>query len=31
MDDNEWCQHDNMSAIIIELHNSWKLVVLIKL
>jgi hypothetical protein len=31
MDDNQWHQHDNMGAIIMELHNNWKWVVLIKL
>jgi hypothetical protein len=31
MDDNQWHQHDIMGVIIKELHNSWKLVVLIKL
>jgi hypothetical protein len=29
MDDNQWCQHDIMGAIIMELHSSWKWVVLI--
>jgi hypothetical protein len=23
MDDNQWCQHDIMGAIILELHSSW--------
>jgi len=31
MDDNQWCQHDIIGAITMELHNSWKLVVLIEL
>jgi hypothetical protein len=31
MDDNQWCQHDIMGAIIMELHNSWKWVVFIEL
>jgi len=31
MDDNQWHQHDIMDAIIMNLHNSWKWVVLIKL
>jgi hypothetical protein len=29
MDDNEWCQHDIMGVLIMELHNSWKLIILI--
>jgi hypothetical protein len=31
MDDNQWHQHDIMGVIIMELHNSWKWVVLIEL
>jgi hypothetical protein len=31
MDDNQWHQHDIMGAIIMELHNSWKWIVLIEL
>jgi hypothetical protein len=31
MDDNQWCQYDIMGAIIMELHNSWKWIVLIQL
>jgi hypothetical protein len=31
MDDNQWHQHDIMGIIIVELHDSWKWVVLIQL
>jgi hypothetical protein len=31
MDDNQWCQHDIMGAIIMEFYISWKWVVLIEL
>jgi hypothetical protein len=31
MNDNQWCQHDIMGAIIMELHSSWKWVILIEL
>jgi hypothetical protein len=31
MDDNQWHQRDIMGAIIMELHSSWKLIVLIEL
>jgi hypothetical protein len=31
MDDNQWRQCDIMGAIIMELHSSWKWVVLIEL
>ncbi len=31
MDDNQWRQHDIMGIIIMELHSSWKWVVLIEL
>jgi hypothetical protein len=28
MDDNQWHQHDIMNAIIMELHSSWKWIVI---
>jgi len=31
MDDNQWHQHDIMNVVIMELHSSWKLIVLIEL
>jgi hypothetical protein len=31
MDDNQWCQHDIMNEVIMELHSSWKWIVLIEL
>jgi hypothetical protein len=31
MDDDQWCQHDIMSAIIMEMHSSWKWIVMVEL
>jgi hypothetical protein len=31
MDGNHWHKHDVMGAIVMELHNSWKWIVLIEL
>jgi len=31
MDDNQWHEHDIIGTIILELHNSWKWIVLIEL
>jgi hypothetical protein len=31
MDDNQWHKHDIMGVIVMELHSSWKWIVLIEL
>jgi hypothetical protein len=31
MDDNQWYQHDIIGVVLMELHSSWKQIVLIEL